>query len=147
MSVSNQQSLARFVTQVRHYMRDFPELNRLIDGVETSDRLIAWAVIDTLDDIANTPPLLGFYSIDTFPYKHLLMRGTVISILESVGLLQTRNQLSYSDGSISVQASDKAPMIMQWIGMFRSTYEQKKKDFKISMNLAMGFDGQSIQSD
>jgi hypothetical protein len=62
-------------------------------------------------------------------------------------MLQTRNQLNYSDGGISVQASDKAPMIMQWIGMFRSTYEQKKKDYKISMNLSMGFDGQSIQSD
>ena len=75
------------------------------------------------------------------------MRGTVISILESVGLLQTRNQLSYSDGSISVQASDKAPMIMQWISMLRSTYEQKKKDFKIAMNLTQAFDAQSIISD
>lgn len=147
MSRASQQSLASFVSQVRMYLRDYPELNRLIDGEETSDRMIAWAVIDTLDDINNTPPFLGAYNVENFPYRHLLMRGTVISILESVGMLQTRNQLNYSDGGISVQASDKAPMIMQWIGMFRSTYEQKKKDYKISMNLAMGFDGQSIQSD
>ncbi len=122
-------------------------MNRLIDGVETSDRLIAWAVIDTLDDISNTPPMLGFFSVDTFPYKHLLLRGTVIAILESVGLLQMRNQISYSDGGISVQASDKAPMIMQWISMLRTMYEQKKKDFKMAYNLQQGFDAQSIMSD
>jgi hypothetical protein len=146
-SVVQQQSLAGFVSQVRLYLRDFPELNRLIDGEETSDRMIAWAVIDTLDDINNTPPFLGGYTVENFPYRHLLMRGTVLSVLESVGMLQTRNQLSYNDGGISVQASDKAPMIMQWIGMFRTSYEQKKKDFKVAMNLSMGFDGQSIQSD
>lgn len=58
-----------------------------------------------------------------------------------------RNQISYSDGGISVQASDKAPMIMQWIGMMRTMYEQKKKDFKMAYNLQQGFDAQSIMSD
>ena len=36
---SPQEDLIRFVSEVRMYLRDFPELNRLIDGEETSDRM------------------------------------------------------------------------------------------------------------
>lgn len=141
------QSLGEFVSQVRQYLRDYPELNRLIDGEETSDRMIAWSVIDALDDINNTPPLIGSFTVETFPYRHLLMRGTVLAVLESVGLLQTRNQISYSDGGISVNASDKAPMIMNWINMLRGTYEQKKQQFKIAVNIAEAFGGDAVLSD
>lgn len=141
------QSLGEFVSQVRQYLRDYPELNRLIDGEETSDRMLAWSVIDALDDINNTPPLIGTFTIETFPYRHLLMRGTVLAVLESVGLLQTRNQISYSDGGISVNASDKAPMIMNWINMLRGQYEQKKQQYKIAVNISEAFDGDAVLSD
>jgi len=147
MAGSATQSLGQFVMQVRQYMRDFPELNRLIDGEESSDRMIAWAAIDALDDINNTPPLIGAYTIESFPYRSLLLRGTVIAVLESVGLLQTRNQINYNDGGIQVSASDKAPMIMQWINMLRGTYEQKKQQYKIAVNISTAFEGSAILSD
>ena len=144
---SPQEDLIRFVSEVRMYLRDFPELNRLIDGEETSDRMIAWAVIDTLDDINNTPPFVGNYTCSNFPYRSLLLRGTVVAILESVGLLQTRNQLNYSDGGIQVGVSDKAPMLMQWINMLKSSYEQKLQKWKISTNITQAFGGDSVMSD
>ena len=56
--MSAQEDLIRFVSEVRLYLRDYAELNRLIDGEETSDRMLAWAVIDALDDINNTPPFI-----------------------------------------------------------------------------------------
>jgi hypothetical protein len=141
------QDLSAFVAEIRMYLRDYPELNRLIEGEETSDRMIAWAVIDTLDDIINRPPFIGAFTVASFPYKSLLLRGTVITILESVGILQTRNQLQYSDGGISVGASDKAPMLMQWIQMLSTSYEQKLDKWKISRNITEAFDGQSVMSD
>lgn len=129
------------------YLRDYPELNRLIDGEETSDRMIAWAVIDTLDDINNRPPFVGSFTVSTFPYRSLLLRGTVITVLESVGILQTRNQLQYNDGGISVGASDKAPMLMQWVQMLSTSYEQKLDKWKISRNITEAFNGESVMSD
>jgi hypothetical protein len=146
MASGAEKSLGRFVLEVRQYLRDFPELNRLIDGEETSDRMIAWAVLDALDDINATPPLTGAYTIDTFP-RSILLRGTVIAVLESVGLLQTRNQINYSDGGIQVSASDKAPMLMQWINMLRGSYEQKKQQYKIAVNISSAFEGSAILSD
>jgi len=142
-----QQDLADFVQDVRMFLRDYPQLNRLIDGEETSDRMIAWAVIDALDLINNTPPFIGQYTCTTFPFRSLLVRGTVISILESVGLLQTRNQLSYNDGGISVSASDKAPMILQWLQMFRASFDDRLNRWKISMNITQAFEGDSVMSD
>ena len=142
-----QRDLANFVSHLRQYLRDFPELNRLIDGQETSDRMLAWAVIDALDDFNNSPPHIGVYTVGNFPYKSLLLRGSVIAVLESVGLLQMRNQMQYSDGGITVSVSDKAPMIMQWINMLQSTYETKKLNYKISRNIQDAFQGDGIMSD
>ena len=147
MQESPQKELANFVTHLRRYLRDFPELNRLIDGQETSDRMLAWSVIDALDDFNNTPPFIGNFSVGSFPYKSLLLRGSVITVLESVGLLQMRNQLQYSDGGISVSSSDKAPMIMQWIQMLKNSYEQKKAQYKLSMNIEYALTGDGIMSD
>jgi len=137
---SNDISLQRFVGVVRQFMRDYPELNRLIKGEEHSDRLIAWAVIDALEDFNTTPPMTG-YGLSSFPSKHLLLRGTVISLLESVGLLMTRNHLTFSDGGIQVGISDKTPLIQSWIQLFTNKYEQKKMQLKIALNIEGGWGG------
>ena len=58
-----------------------------------------------------------------------------------------RNQLQYSDGGISVSSSDKAPMIMQWLQMLKSSYEQKKMQYKMSLNIENALMGDGIMSD
>jgi hypothetical protein len=135
------------VAYVRLYMRDFPELNRLTQGYENSPRMVAWAIVDALDDWNTTPPFLGATSIANFPSKSLLCRGAVIALLESVGLLQMRNQLSFSDGGISVSVNDKAPMIMQWLSMMKASYEDKKVRMKSSMNVEMAMSGSGHHSE
>lgn len=129
------------VAVVRLYMRDFPELNRLIAGEETSDRMIAWAIIDAIDDWNSTPPFLGAVGISNFPSMSWLREAAVMRTLESVGLLQTRNQLSFSDGGISVSVSDKAPLLMNWIQLFQGRLEQKKAQMKASINIEQAMSG------
>jgi len=129
------------VAYVRMYLRDFVQLNRLIQGYESSPRQIAWALIDALDDWNSTPPFLGTTTIMNFPSRHLLCRGATITLLEGIALLQMRNQLSFSDNGVTVSVSDKAPMIMQWLSMAKASYEQKKAAFKSSQNIEMAMDG------
>ncbi len=128
-----------FIHVMRLWMRDYPQLNRLIRGVEHSNRLIAWAVLDfLLSDFNSTPPPLGQFTLEQLldlGYTSLARRGTAIALIESVGLLQTRNQLNFSDGGINVGISDKTPQLMQWLNMFQSKYEQDKTKIKISMNI------------
>lgn len=137
---SNNIPLEQFVGIVRAFMRDQPELNRLIKGEEHSDRLIAWAIIDAIDDFNTTPPMTS-YGLINFPSKHILLRGVVVSLLESVGLLMTRNHLNVSDGGIQVGISDKTPLIQSWIQLFSNKYERKKKELKIAINIENGWGG------
>lgn len=138
---AREQAYSQIAQVIRAYMRDYAELNRLIKGVESSDRLIFWAIADCIDDWNSTPPLIGPVSILNFPSKHLLVRGTVINLLESVGLLQTRNHLTFSDGGIQVGISDKTPLIQAWIQLLKNSYESKKLRLKVAMNIEAAWGG------
>lgn len=131
-------SMEHLVQLIRAYMRDYPELNRLLEGEENSDRMIVWAIIDTVDDFNATPPPLSF-SLSQMPIS-ILRYGVVSTLLESVILLSTRNQLPYSDGGINVNL-DKAGTLMQVRQMMWASYEQKKKEYKVAQNISQGYGG------
>ncbi len=137
---SHNVALEQFIATVRLFMRDYPQLNRLIAGEEHSDRMIAWAIVDALDDFNSTPPMTNF-GLNTFPSHSILLRGTVINLLQSIGLLMTRNHLTFSDGGLQVGVSDKTPLIQSWIQMFSNIYEEKKKQLKIALNIEGGWGG------
>lgn len=139
--------LNQVVAMIRMYMRDFPELNRLIVGEETNDRMIAWAVLDAIDDWNSTPPFLGRVGLNNFPSISWLREASVMRILESVALLQTRNQISFSDGGLSQSVSDKTPLLMNWVQLFQSRTEQKKTQIKASMNIELAMDGSGVSSE
>ena len=132
--------LNNFVNQVRLYTRDYSELNRLIAGEESSNRQIMWAVFDALDDYNTSPPFTRL-TLGTFPSRSLLIRATVISLLESIGLLQTRNHLQFSDGGIQVGVNDKTPFIQSWLQLLKNGYEEKKKLLKTAYNIESAWGG------
>lgn len=140
-----------FIQTVRLFMRDHPQLNRLIKGEESSDRMVAWGILDFLSDFAGTPPDLGYFTLDQLMERHMqsfAVRGTACALLQSVGILMTRNQLSFSDGGISVGVNDKAPQLMAWIRDMQAKYEQQKVQIKVSMNISQilgSFSGQHTE--
>lgn len=137
---SAQLQIDKLVQSIRSFTRDYPELNRLIAGHESSNRQIVWAIMDTLDDFNSEPPFTNF-GLENFPSMSLFVRGVTCSLLESVGLLQTRNHLSFSDGGIQVGVNDKTPFIQSWLQMFRNSYEDRKKKIKVAYNIETAWDG------
>lgn len=128
----------QFLSTVRLFLRDFPELNRLVAGEETSDRMLAWAAIDAISDFNGTPPDLGTYTFSDLMAKnqHSLLRiGTVLNVLYSVGILQTRNHLPFSDGGLNVAVSDKTPLIQSWIQMLERRWDSQKNRVKTAWNI------------
>lgn len=126
-----------FVAMVRLYLRDHAELNRLIAGEESTDRMIAWAVLDAVDNFNGTPHFTNF-SLEELLMRNqrsLLLRMTTEALLESVGLLQTRNHINYSDGGLNTGVNDKTPLIMNWLQYYRSFTEQKLQRVKVSINI------------
>ena len=126
-----------FVQMVRFYMRDIPELNRIVRGEESSDRQIAWAVLDALSDFNGTPHLTTYTLEELLQYNQaaLLRRMTTIALIESVGLLQTRNHINYSDGGLNVGVNDKTPLLMNWLQYFKAYTDQLKQRVKVALNI------------
>jgi len=125
------------VQSVRLFMRDFAELNLLIRGEESSDRMIAWATMDFLSDFNGTPPFSG-YSLDDLFARNLhsmAIRGTVISLMQSLMIIYARNNLPFSDGGLTVSINDKAPIIQSMLGLLQSSYEQQKRMVKTAVNI------------
>jgi hypothetical protein len=125
------------IQSVRLFMRDFTPLNLLIRGEESSDRMIAWATMDFLSNFNGTPPFTSFTLDDMVSYnlQYFAVRGTVIGLLQSVMLLYARNHLPFSDGGLSVNLNDKAPLYQSILSLFQAAYEQEKRQIKTAINI------------
>ncbi len=126
-----------FVQVVRDYMRDHAQLNRLIAGQETNDRMIAWAVLDAISVFNGTPHFtsLSLEELLSRNQHALLLRLTVITIVESVGLLQTRNHINYSNGGLNVGVNDKTPLLLQWLQYFKASTMDLMQRVKVALNI------------
>ena len=135
-----------FVPIVRQYLRDFPELNRLVRGEETGDRFIAWAILDAISRFNGTPHFTQLTLDDLLARQQhwLLLRMTVETIIESVGLLQTRNHINYSNGGINVGVNDKTPMLMNWLQLFSARTDQMITRVKVALNIEPLLGGSNV---
>lgn len=139
------------IESVRLFMRDFAELNLLIRGEESTDRMIVWATQDFLSDFNGTTPFTG-YTLEELASRnlqHLCVRGTVITLLQSVMILHARNYLPFSDGGLTVSINDKAPIIQSMLQLFQAAYEQNKRNAKTALNIEQLLDlgPSSVHSD
>lgn len=128
-------TIGAIITLVRAKMRDYPELNRLTSGRESSDRDIALAMLLMIDQYNATPPLLDAEGIVNFPSKDLLVTGTMLQLIDGLILLKMRNQLSYSDGSTQ-QQTENPQLYQSYYNQQKQRYDQDKKQFKMAKNLA-----------
>lgn len=126
---------------LRLFLNDTPELNRLIRKHESDDEKLDLAILLTVDDWNATPPLLGNISVVNYPSLYLMMYGATIQVLRSQGILQSRNELAYSSGGVSVRIFDKTQNYQSWIAQFVAEYERKKQNLKISHNIASAMGG------
>jgi hypothetical protein len=130
-------SMREFIPIVRAYLRDMPELNRLVAGEETGDRFMAWSILDAIARFNGTPHFTMLTLDDLLMYQQhsLLLRMTTETVLESVGLLQTRNHINYSNGGVNVGVNDKTPLIQSWLQMFSARNEQMITRVKVALNI------------
>lgn len=132
---------------LRLFMLDTPAMNRLIRKEESDDELMTFAIDMAISDFNATSPLISNVDISNFPSLYLLMHGAAIQLLKSQGILQARNELSYSAGGSSFIRSNKSNYYFQWMTNFQSEYEIKKKEMKIARNIARGWGGGGVHSE
>lgn len=144
----NNPLMAEIVGNVRLFLRDFVELNRLTKGLDHSDRHIMWAVLDTLSDWKSTPPFIGqsLTMIITRGWQYIFIRGVAASLLESLKFLHMRNYLPYSDGGVNVQI-ENPQLIDAAIQLLKNEIEQKKQRVLIAANIEGALDGGGVPSE
>ena len=130
------------IRQIRTWMRDFTPLNALLDSEEFRDESIELFIDMALDDWSNTPPLIGRVSnVRNHPSRYLLILKVVQLALMSASFAYARNNLTYSDGGITVATSDKAPVYLSIESRLMQEYEAQKMRLKRSLNAEEAYGG------
>lgn len=128
------------VRDIRMFMRDYPELNVLVKGEESTDKFIAQAILSMLSDFAGTPPPLGWFDLSTLVNNHfmgaLCREGSISFLLKSLILLMQRNLLPFSDGGISVNLEHKLNTLITLQRQYEHAWETAKVEKKKQMNIA-----------
>ncbi len=132
---------------LRLFLRDTPQLNRLIKAEESNDDLLTFAIDMAIDDWNTTTPVIGNTTIGNFPSLYLLMHAATMVILKSQGIYQARNELNYNTGGSSFVRMNKSNYYQSWMINFANEYELKKRNLKIQQNISRGWGGVSSEYD
>lgn len=131
-----------FIRKTREKMRDYPQLNTLIEGEETPDAMILHELERRLDHINSTPPPTELYLVVNTP-EAILMDGVISGLLESAALLYARNDLAFSTGGVSVQ-QNQYQTYMSMSQMLYQRYFTEMKQFKVARNHQLAVDASSV---
>lgn len=146
-SVDGTHRMERARRYLRLFLRDTPELNRLIRKQESDQEMLTFAIEMAISDWNSTSPFIDRVDIYNYPSLYLLMHGAVIQILKSQGLYQARNELTYQAGGSSFMRFNKSNYYMQWAINLQNDYEVKKRNMKIAKNIIGGWGGVASEYD
>jgi hypothetical protein len=150
MVLQSIQATGRMERAVRYltlFLRDTPQLNRLIRKEESDKELLQFALEMTISDWNSTSPFIDRVDINNYPSLYLLMHGAAIQILKSQGIYQARNELNYQAGGSSFMRFNKSSYYMNWMINLSNDYEVKKRNMKIAKNITGGWGGVSSEYD
>ena len=129
---------ATYINALKDFMKDFPELNRLLKfREENKGNLLGLYLNMAMGFLNSIPPFIASFDFSTFPIPSLLIHQAAIEALISNGILQSRNDLTYNNGGITVKISDKErylPMI-QVLTRMADMEINNFKQLKVSINI------------
>ena len=127
---------------LRAFLKDHSDLNRLLKfEEENSNDMLDLYINMALGFLNYIPPLSMNFDISTFPIPSLLIHQSCIEALISNGILQSRNDLTYNNGGITVKISDKERYlaILQWLTRIADREIETFKMIKVSINVDNGW--------
>jgi len=130
---------ANAVSKVRRKMRDYPQLNTVIEGEESSEEHVLDALDTVMEYLSDSPPPLGEFSYSEIP-SYLLVDGAIAELLLSAAILLSRNYIQFSAGGITVDL----PQYRVYLDLARSMKQEFRADahkYKVSLNHQRAVDG------
>lgn len=123
--------------EVRLFLQDREELNPLLLGIRFTPEMIEQAMINTVDyyNLMN-PPLGTMYTLESFPYRSLLLLGTASYLLRSGAINEAANQLTYSADGVQVNDKDKAQVFMSLGQNMQQEFKELAQQIKMNQNIS-----------
>jgi len=128
--------------EVREFVLDKIENNYLVNGEELTDTQIGIAMELTIADWNSTPPTAAD-SLATFPYKHVLMSGTLYRCFIGLSAVVARNTFAFTDGGLSIPLEERFQLYQALAGMFQNDYSSAMTKIKININMEEGWGSMS----
>lgn len=125
------------INYLRNFIRDYEELNNLEEnGEEFTDKDLHQAIHMALDSFnTSNPPLNYQFDINNFPSLRHLCMGATLNLCYMSGLLQTRNELTYStSGGVAINDKNKTRHYTAWISILIQEWLRWVGDTRRSMN-------------
>ena len=127
------------IAEIRLALRDYPVANTLLDEVEYSDEEIIWALTRPIDIWNSTPPALGTYNYNNFPYRAPHLDGAIGELLAAAAHHYMRNELPYQSAGLSVNDKAKASNYLQLSEGLKAKFIAFVERKKYEINVAGGF--------
>jgi len=127
---------------IRIYMRDNnPAANTLLDDFEYTPEELRTAMTLTVDTWNDTPPFMQTYSytMDTFPFRSALLKGTCANLLFIAAMRFRRNSLQYNVPGGSVNDQEKYVQYDEAGQRLWTEYLQWIVHAKRALNMEQGF--------
>lgn len=125
---------------VRIWLRDNdPDANTLLDDFEFDPEEIRTAMTLTVDYWNETPPFIGAYDYDKFPWRFALLRGTAANLLFMAAHRYRRNHLPYNAGGVAVDDQNKYQQYDAAGARLWEEYKQWVATMKRSINVDLGW--------
>jgi len=137
-----------FVDLFRKFLRDEVNLNTLEQVQENTDLELYHALLETLDNINSAYlPITTYKEFTDLPSWHMLALGATLNILTSVGILSSRNTLTYNDsGGVTVKDYDKYGRYINYFNILINKYAVAVQSWKYSLNIDNAY-GDGIASE
>jgi len=120
--------------QIRSFLADSVENNHLIDGVEFTDERIDLAKMLAVDSYNTLPPIAVTTNAETIQ-DTLMLYGTLWHLYSGQVALSARNQMSYSDGGLTIPIEERYQFYVQMAQMYEQQFKQMATQAKISHNM------------
>lgn len=123
--------------EVRLFLQDRAELNTLLLGIRFTSEMVEQAMINTVDyyNLMN-PPTGYMHTVETFPFRSLLLLGASAYLLRSGAVNEASNQLSYVADGVQINDKDKAQIFMSLSQNLQEDFKELAQQIKINQNIA-----------
>jgi len=137
-------SLADYRTALRNFIKDHDTLNRLLKfEEESSANELDMYINMALGFLNSIPPMLTPYTVGTFPIPSLLLHQASIECLISNSIVNSRNELTYNNGGVTIKIPDGNKYMKALQTLYRAT-DQEISAFakmKVAININGGWGG------